>query len=237
MRADKRAGVTLIEVLIAVSLLSLLSVAMLFALRTGLNGLDKANRKLMDNRRVAGAQRILEQQLGGMMPATALCGAGTPNMGTIPLFQGEPQSMRFVSTYSVEEAQRGAPRLLEFQVLAREDGSGVRLVVNERVYAGPRAAAFVCLGVQPVTQFSRIETGPWSFVLADRLAACRFSYQESMPPPEFERWTDRWTAGVPPRAVRVELVPLNPDPSGLQPVSVTAQLRVDRMPYVDYNVP
>lgn len=236
-RGSKRAGVTLIEVLIAVSLLSLLSVGMLFALRVGLNGLDKANKKLMDNRRVTGAQRILEQQLGAFMPAKALCAAGTPSQLLIPLFQGEPQSMRFVSTYSIEEAARGYPRLLEFQVIPREDGRGLRLVVNEHPYGGPQTAAFFCLGVSPSPQYRPIEAGPASFVLADRLASCRFSYQEMLPPPDIDRWVDRWIATALPQAVRIELRPLEPGAAGLQPLSVTTRLHVDRLPNVDYNGP
>ena len=66
-----RSGVTLIEVLIAVSLLSLLSLGILMALRVGMNAMAKAQKKLMDNRRAAGAQRILAQQLAGFIPVIA----------------------------------------------------------------------------------------------------------------------------------------------------------------------
>ena len=65
MRRRSTAGVTLMELLIAVLLLSLLSVGLLFALRIGLNAYSKTQTRLMDNRRVAGAQRILEQELEG----------------------------------------------------------------------------------------------------------------------------------------------------------------------------
>ena len=53
------------------------------------------------------------------------------------MFQGDPQTMRFVSSYSLTEAARGLPRLLEYQVIPGEDGNSVRLVVNEIVYTGP----------------------------------------------------------------------------------------------------
>ena len=68
MRRRSNAGVTLMELLIAVLLLSLLSTGLLFALRIGLNAYSKTQSKLMDNRRVAGAQRILEQELQGLVP-------------------------------------------------------------------------------------------------------------------------------------------------------------------------
>jgi prepilin-type N-terminal cleavage/methylation domain-containing protein len=97
MTRRSSSGVTLIEVLIAVSLLSLLSLGILFSLRVGMNALDKANRKLMANRRVAGAQRILQQQLAGFIPVIAEFAPGDAPGVKIPFFQGRAQSMRFGS--------------------------------------------------------------------------------------------------------------------------------------------
>ncbi|MGI8989949.1 MAG: PulJ/GspJ family protein, partial [Bryobacteraceae bacterium] len=67
----KQAGLTLIEVLIAVSLLGLLSVGMLTAMRVGLSAMGKVNTKLMQNRRIAGTQKVIEQQIAGFMPVIA----------------------------------------------------------------------------------------------------------------------------------------------------------------------
>src|SRR4051794_34631791 len=61
MKRRRSAGITLIEVLIAVSLLSLLAVGMLAAILLGFDAQQKTNARLMENRRIAGAQRILEQ--------------------------------------------------------------------------------------------------------------------------------------------------------------------------------
>ena len=65
-RARSTAGVTLLELLIAVSLLSLLTLGMLMAMRVGLMAYAKTGDKLMDNRRVTGAQRILQDELMGL---------------------------------------------------------------------------------------------------------------------------------------------------------------------------
>ena len=70
-----QAGVTLIEVLVAITLLSMLSVGMMVAMQIGLASFAKTDRRLMDNRRVSGAQRLVEQELEGMMPVVAPCGA------------------------------------------------------------------------------------------------------------------------------------------------------------------
>jgi hypothetical protein len=228
------AGVTLLEVVIAVSLLSLLTVGVTTALRLGLNALGKTNTRLMANRRVTGAQQVLQQQLEGFMPVIAFCGStpGAPGGNKTPFFQGEPESMRFVSSYSLQEGARGYPRILEFQIIPGEANKGVRLVVNENLYTGPASAGFFCLGAH---QYRPIETGSRSFVLADKLAFCRFSYQEA--PPAKVQWTVEWTLPRWPGGIRIEMAPLDEEISRLRPVSVTAQIHVNRYPifeYVDY---
>ena len=229
-----QAGLTLMEVLIAVSLLSLLSVGMLIAMRVGLSAMAKANARLIDDRRVAGAQRILEQEIAGFMPVKALCGGADTQApkSSILFFQGEPQSMRFVSTYSVQQAWRGLPQILEFTVLPREDGKGVRLVVNEHVYSGPISAGAFCMGP---ARFVPIQTGSGSFVLADNLAFCRFAYLAPPAPPlPAARWVPnrilpRWPLGV-----RVEMAPFQDDAARLRPVTVTQGIRITRSMEIEY---
>jgi len=117
-KREPRSGFTLIEVLISVTLVSLLAVAMMVAMRVGLSAMTKADTKLMLNRRVVGAQRVLEQQIAGLMPVTADCRPDPDAPPTrIPFFQGEAQSVRFASTYSLQQASRGLPMMVEFQVI------------------------------------------------------------------------------------------------------------------------
>jgi prepilin-type N-terminal cleavage/methylation domain-containing protein len=243
MRRGNRAGLTLLEVLVAVTLLSFLSVGILFSIRLALNAMQKINHRLISNRRVLSSQRILEQQIAGFLPVAAEY--RTEPMGPlakISFFQGEPQSMRFVSTFSLEEASRGRPHILEFQVIPGEDDRGVRLVVNERLYTGPLSAGALCLGLVPgpqpggtVPRFRMIEVGAHSFVLADRLAFCRFLYQEQMPGPLRELWVPYWIKPALPSALRIEMGPLGEDPARVQPLTLTAPLRVDRGVLDDYT--
>lgn len=234
-RRARCAGVTLIELLVAVTLFSMLSVGMLYAFRIGLMAYSKTQTKLMDNRRVAGAQRILLQEIQSMMPATAMCGvtpAGTGGVLSL-FFQGEPDAMRLVSTFSLAGASRGRPQILEIFVGAGENGRGVRLLVNEIPYGGTIAAGMLCL---TPTQFLPISASPHTFVLADHLEYCRFAYEkvplENAPEPV---WQARYNGQTWPRAVRVEMAPLEPDASKLQPISVTALIRVHRNPGIPYG--
>jgi general secretion pathway protein J len=242
----REAGTTLIEVLIAVTLLSLLSVGMLTAMRVGLMAFSKTDTKLMENRRVAGAQRVVLEQLEGMMPVVGPCGdASTGPPAKTAFFEGQPETMRLVSAFSLQQGWRGQPQILELFVIPGEDGRGVRLVVNEIPYTGPAGMARLCTGRtrDPLTGdnlgvFAPVQAGPNSFVLADKLAYCRFLYftiplNRTLAP----HWIPNWNISGWPFGVRIEMAPLEPDPSRLQPISVIAPIHLHRapeIPYVDY---
>jgi len=245
MRARHQTGVTLLELLIAVTLLSILSVGILMAMRVALDALGKSNGKLMDNRRVAGAQRVLEQQIAGFMPAKMICATDPAGPGAqVAFFEGQPQTMRFVSTYSLQEAWRGVARILELQVIPGDQGRGVRLVVNETPYSGPLSAGRSCVGMAPnpesgqiLPQFAPVRTGPQSFVLADKLASCRFWYLQAAKPPVPEQWRPDWVLPRWPKGVRVEIVPIEDNPARLRPLTITGAINTNRDPdiaYVDY---
>ncbi len=241
----REAGVTLIEVLIAVTLLSMLSVAMLFAMRTGLNTYIKATDKLMDNRRLAGAHRVLTQQIEGLMPISAPCvGTAQPVTASFSFFEGNGQSMRFVTAFSLQSGWRGQPQIDEFAVVPGEEGHCVRLVVNELPYTGPVAAGRLCTGFMPDPatnvshpQFAPVVAGPSSFVLADQLEYCRITYYSRgaplIPVPVWT-WTPEWTLAGWPKAIKIEMAPLAADPSRVQPITVVAPVRVRRNPEFTY---
>ena len=233
-RRQGSAGVTLLELLVAITLVSLLFVGIFMAMRIGLNAMDKTNTRMLSNRRVAGSQRVLERQIASLMAVVADCQVGSPRARRrVPFFQGEPESMRFVSAYSMAEGFRGYPRILEYQVIPGERNEGVRLVVNERMYTGPLSAGMLCLAARP--EYVPIEVGPQSFVLADRLAYCRFGYLEQRTPdPKDATWRGVWSSPNYPLAIRVEMAPLEPDPSRLPLLSLTVPLRVNKDPMVAY---
>src|SRR5260370_38505474 len=95
------AGITRLEVVIAVSLLSLLTVGVTTALRLGLSALSSTNTRLMANRRVTAAQPVLHQRLEGFTPVLRLCGSmpDPPTYHSRPFFPCEPQSLSFGPPY------------------------------------------------------------------------------------------------------------------------------------------
>jgi type II secretory pathway component PulJ len=244
MTRRPEAGITLMELLVAMALLSLLSVSMLFAIRIGLSAMEKSQDRLQTNRRVMGVEKVFSAQLAGLIPAKADCQSLSGNATTLPFFQGEPTTMRFVSSYSLQEAGRGYPRILEFQVATGEQGIGVRLIVNEILYTGPKSTGALCAGTHSdpladgvMLSFRPVAIGNFSFVLADKLAYCRFFYKEEKGNQAelTEKWMPTWHKQRVPSAIHVEMGPLSPDPSKLQLLDFTAPVRVNRDPLMKYG--
>ncbi len=235
-------GTTLLELLIAVTLVSLLSVGMVTAMRVGLNAMDKSTDKLVGNRRIASVERIIQAQVEGLIPLATNCRPTPEAAGPeFQFFEGGHDEMRFVSSYSLQESTRGYPRILEYRVIPGERGEGVRLIVNELFYTGSASLGLFCTAVEAdpqtgeaVPHMRPVEPNPGSFVLADRLAYCRIWYREELPPPEFERWTPDWRRTKWPTAIRIEMAPLAADTSRLRLNTITLPVRVRKSLGVDY---
>ncbi len=213
-------GVTLIELMIAITLVAALSTGMLMAMRTSLITLEKTDSRLQSNRRVMGVEQILSRQVSGVMPVAGSCAA---------FFRGTSESLRMVSAYSMTGGARGLPQILEFQVIPAE-GGGVRLIVDEHPYFGPASLV-------PFCGLPSAEIGKDSFVLGDQLAYCRISYRESMPDSVLAgKWLTNWDRPNLPAAVRVDMASLVPDRAKLPIVSVTVPIHITRevlAPYAD----
>ncbi len=237
-RLHRNAGVTLIEILIAISLLSLLSVGILIAMRIGFNTMEKVDTRLVSNRRVSYAHRIIENEIAGYTWTLADWHPGTETFRRLPFNQFEPQSMRFVTSYSLQDAWRGRPQIAALQVIPGNEGQGVRLIVNEIPYTGPAEAGQTIASIDPdnTVHFAPIVADSQSFVLADRLAYCRFFYLEPVPEPPFQIWRPDWV--VPqriPQGIRIDMAPLDSSPADLHVSTVTVALHINRTPdtYVD----
>jgi prepilin-type N-terminal cleavage/methylation domain-containing protein len=241
-QSTSQSGMTLIEVMIAVVLFTILGAGILTALRVAVNGMERTNARMMENRRAAYAVRILESQLTGFMAQSAVVQL-TPQspIQIMPFFQGEPASMRFVSSYSLQDASRGLPQILEFQVIPGAE-RGVRLVVNERPFTGPLSIGALSLGftmdpfgLTRMPVFKPIQTGPWSFVLADKLAYCRFFFEgPRLGPTVPGGWVNHWIREEWPIAIRIEMAPFDPNPARLQPMTVTSAVHVNKNTAVQY---
>jgi hypothetical protein len=238
-RSHPEAGVTLIEILIAVSLLSLLTVGVLIAMRIGFNTMDKVDSRLMADRRISYARRILESEIAGFNYESAAWHPGTPTSRVVPFTQWEPQTMRFVTSYSLQDSWRGRLQIAALQVIPGADGQGVRLIVNETPYTDSvqTGATIGSIDLDGTVHFAPVVTTSQSFVLADRLEYCRFSYLVLKPELSNRIWQSSWiTRDRLPLGIRIDMAPLDSAAFGLHPSSVTVTLNVSRTPgniYVD----
>jgi hypothetical protein len=133
------------------------------------------------------------------------------------------------------------------QVIPGEKNEGVRLVVNETVYTGSEQAGREIVSIEqnpttpPTIHYRGVEAGSQSFVLADRLAYCRFSYLELRYEAPFRVWrTDFPLVNAFPMAVRIEMAPLDQKPGELHVTTVTVPFALNGIPgtnYADYTPP
>jgi hypothetical protein len=73
-------------------------------------------------------------------------------------------------------------------------------------------------------------------VLADKLAYCHFAFLSPGPQPQLPPlWTENWSRAGWPLAVRIDMAPLELDPSRLRPISVVAPIYVHRSPEIPYG--
>jgi prepilin-type N-terminal cleavage/methylation domain-containing protein len=226
---NPRAGLTLMEVLVAIALLSLLSVGILTAMRVGSTAWRRANADLMLDRRIAAANSIFHAELEGIFPAWAEFQDPATRISTVfVFFQGQPQSMRFVTSYSLDSGPRGGLRIVEMQVTSTERGQ--RVLLNEQIYGEPRTAGRLVTGTIQERGgmrllFAPIVPQPSSFVIADELGSCAFSYRAVLQLGEPEKWTPEWSDQYKlPTAISIQITPRG-DSARLHAVTVTVPIR------------
>lgn len=227
----RRAGLTLIEVMVAVTLLGLLSVGIITALQIGAGSWMGTRERLTHDRRIASANQIFHSALGGIVPMTAQAIPGGEARFPVTLFfQGEPQTMRFVSAYSITAGSRSGLNIFELQVVNSENGR--RVLLNQFPYEGPFRAGELIEGLEPVPGgrgrrllFRPVEPRGSSLIVADELIDCEFHYlRQPRRPDEPTEWIDTWTDPlVLPLAVSVRLTP-SAEPGRLLPVSITTAI-------------
>jgi hypothetical protein len=135
--------------------------------------------------------------------------------------------MRFVTSYSLTEAGRGFPRIVESSVIPSSSGPGMRLVATEFPYTGPSGT--ICAAL------AGLEVGPGSFVIADRLLHCRIQYLVEPGPGRPAIWLSQFAGPVPPVAVRFDMAPLEPSASRLSAVPLILRLAITRDARVEYK--
>lgn len=246
---DPRAGLTLIEVLVSVSLLALLAVGMTSALSMATGSWNSVRERLTLDRRVSSLNQMLHAHFAGVVPVLARPRREV-GVAESPFFHGEPDQMRFVSSYSMYEGVRGGLHIVELNTMRTTEG--LRLVLTESPYLGAMSVGRFVRGSERSGRFLRILFDPVrpredSLIVADRLGDIEFAYRAEPEGPndrdEME-WTPTWdNSRQLPSAIRVRLVAAE-DQARLQPVTIVSQVRAryvepggaQRAPQIDWDL-
>ena len=228
--AGPESGMTLIEVLVAVTLLGLLSVGLVMAFQVGASSWQTTRERLTLDRRIATANQILQSSLAGVIPFDGEALDAGSRRQRFLFFQGETLSMRFVSSYSVTEGPRGGLNVFELQIVGSPRGR--RILLNQVPLESPIGLSrFVdgfyrdpsSPGLRP--RFRPIVPYATSLVIVDELETCEFRYLEKPPgiePPT--RWVPMWQElRKLPEAVAINVVP-RLDGVRLLPVSIAVPI-------------
>jgi prepilin-type N-terminal cleavage/methylation domain-containing protein len=127
-----KAGFTLLELLVSMTLMGLLAVAIHMGFRIGTNAWAKADSRLETLRTGYFSLDLLSRQIGSMVPYYSQQKINDAPVEVL-LFQGVPKAMRFVSNFSAQSRGAGGLRLVEYFVSNSRDKGVNALLVNERL--------------------------------------------------------------------------------------------------------
>lgn len=226
-RSAPQAGLTLIEVLVAVTLMALLAAGMTTALSMGAGSWSDVRERLTINRKIAASNQLLHAHFSAVVPVVT--GSRRAGVGRRPFFHGEGQQMRFVSSYSSKGGVRGGLQIVELNVMQGDQGR--RVVLTETAYRGPNSIGRFITGAQRSERgtrvtFSAVRPREDSLIVADQLGEVSFSYlTEPRRPGDESEWIAAWDdANRLPAAIRVSMAPAQRE-ARLQPVTVIGQVR------------
>lgn len=202
------AGMTLLEVVLALGLLGLILTALLAVSSSGLNAWLHSGEVLSDIRREANWTDQLHSSLVAMLPMVV---PGTPAGSASVFFQGEPRAMRFVSAHSPSLRGRGGIRLVS--LIASGQSRDFSLELTDAPCADLQGLGQIL--AEPIRNWRTTESIPIhgfhraqavSAVVAEGVTACNFRYLYHPARARGEpRWLSRWSdPGTLPQAVRVE---------------------------------
>ena len=138
-----RAGFTLLELLVSVTLMGLLAVAIHIGFRIGTNAWAKGDSRLESIRTSQYSVELLSRQISSMVPYYSRQKINDGFLDVL-LFQGVPRGMRFVTSFSAQSRSAGGLRLVEYFVSSSNRKGLNALLVNERPLPDdPKLSRFV----------------------------------------------------------------------------------------------
>src|SRR5438034_2390864 len=125
------AGFTLMELLVSMTLIGLLSVAIHFGFRIGVNAWAKGDDGLQHVRTIQATFDLLTRQLGSMVPYYSQQKVQA-SPAEVLVYQGTERGMHFVTTFSSRSRNAGGLRLTEYFSFPSKDKKAKAFIINER---------------------------------------------------------------------------------------------------------
>jgi general secretion pathway protein J len=196
MTAPRRraAGFTLLEVLIATSLLGMMMLVLMGSLRIGAASWDAGEERMAEAARLFTVQNFLRAHVGGALPL-----AGTVQGGrTAFMFRGGPDFLEYVAALPSQVKSGG---LYRFRLYVAKDGEAQDLRLAILPYVSGQDADDA---VEPVDDL----------VLFENLGSFKLSYlpREDRMRQNTRSWLDEWEQTQFPALVRVDIEPENGEP-------------------------
>lgn len=170
------AGFTLVEVLVAVTLLSLLSVALLVSLRLGVRAERAGSERLEADERTVLGLSFIRAQLGDARAAVDVDDAERPFV----VFDGAPDRVAFVAPLP---RRVNLPGLHLIEIVAMRTALGVELLMRARPYRPPKILPAVISEKRLITGLGAVEFAYFGAKRSDEPASWHHEWHErwSMP--------------------------------------------------------
>jgi prepilin-type N-terminal cleavage/methylation domain-containing protein len=174
-------GFTLIETMVAVTLVALMAVGMWSVFRTGIVSWSRGTQYIDEGQRERILNDMVRKQMASAFPLAAPVDPAIQNV-TYPLFKGTEKSMEFVSLNSLRFQDSPGLTLVQYELSQEGEGSGYKLVEREKPYLGQASD-------------SGEDTGVFSLVpIFDNISNCYFEYKNPAPDEYEEPWVREWDA-------------------------------------------
>jgi prepilin-type N-terminal cleavage/methylation domain-containing protein len=130
-KPDHNSGFSLIEVLVSITMMAMVAVVVLSAMRSGLAMWDKGGNHIEALRHSRFVVDVLHDQIRGALPITYTLRVNDRIVSPLA-FEGDRTSLRFVSRTSFKDGPDGIARWIQIRWIAGSNSSAGALNVEER---------------------------------------------------------------------------------------------------------
>jgi len=174
-------GFTLLETIVAVTLVAMMAVGIWSVFRTGIRSWARGTEIIDASQRHRIIYDLVRKQAASAFPLAAPVDPAFPNI-TYPLFRGTETSMEFVSLNSLRFQESPGLTLVNYEMSPDQEGTGYSLVEREKRYLG-----------QTLDSSEDIDL-PNSISLFENLSNGWFEYKNPDVEEDEESWVREWDA-------------------------------------------